>query len=57
MTALTERFLREFTEKDDLDDAVFLVHGAKLLQTAFGRSGLQLRCEKWKPKQCSTCLL
>ncbi len=46
MTALTERFLRELTEKHDLDDTVFLVDGAKHLQTALRRSGLRFRFEK-----------
>ncbi|MFC6767627.1 IS6 family transposase [Natrinema soli] len=45
-TALTERFLQELTEKHDLDDAVFLVDGAKHLQTALRRSGLRFRYEK-----------
>ncbi|WP_226483336.1 IS6 family transposase [Natrinema amylolyticum] len=45
-TALTERFLQELTEKHDIDDAVFLVDGAKHLQTALRRSGLRFRYEK-----------
>ncbi|UHQ95110.1 IS6 family transposase [Haloterrigena alkaliphila] len=45
-TALTERFLHELTEKYDLDDAVFLVDGAKHLQAALRRSGLRFRYEK-----------
>ena len=45
-TALTERFLQELTEKHNLDDAVFLVDGAKHLQTALRRSGLRFRYEK-----------
>ncbi|WP_436348116.1 IS6 family transposase [Natronorubrum sp. FCH18a] len=45
-TALTERFLQELTEKHDLDHAVFLVDGAKHLQTALRRSGLRFRYEK-----------
>ncbi|WP_436346811.1 IS6 family transposase [Natronorubrum sp. FCH18a] len=45
-TALTERFLQELTEKHDLDDTVFLVDGAKHLQTALRRSGLRFRYEK-----------
>ncbi|WP_226043268.1 IS6 family transposase [Natrinema sp. DC36] len=45
-TALTERFLHELREKHDLDDAVFLVDGAKHLQTALRRSGLRFRYEK-----------
>ncbi|AFO58809.1 transposase [Natrinema sp. J7-2] len=39
-TVLTERFLQELSEKHTLDDAVFLVDGAKHLQTALRRSGL-----------------
>jgi transposase-like protein len=45
-TALTERFLQELTEKHDLDDAVFLVDGAKHLRTALRRSGHRFRYEK-----------
>ncbi|WP_436348275.1 IS6 family transposase [Natronorubrum sp. FCH18a] len=45
-TALTERFLRELTEKHDLDDAVFLVDGAKHLQTALHHLGLRFRYQK-----------
>ena len=45
-TALTERFLRELSEKHDLDDVVFLVDGAKHLQTALRRSGFRFRYEK-----------
>ncbi|WP_436348979.1 IS6 family transposase [Natronorubrum sp. FCH18a] len=45
-TALIERFLRELTEKHDLDDAMFLVDGAKHFQTALRRSGLRFRYEK-----------
>jgi transposase-like protein len=45
-TALTERFLKELTEKHDLDDATFLVDGAKHLQTALRRSGLRFQYEK-----------
>ncbi len=45
-TALTEQFLRILTEKHDLDDTVFLVDGAKHLQTALRRSGLRFRYEK-----------
>ncbi|WP_084779320.1 IS6 family transposase [Natrinema sp. J7-2] len=45
-TVLTERFLQELSEKHDLDDAVFLVDGAKHLQTALRRSGLRFRYEK-----------
>ena len=42
-TALTERFLQERTEKHDLNDAVYLVDGAKHLQTAPRRFGLRIR--------------
>ncbi|PGF17253.1 IS6 family transposase [Natrinema sp. CBA1119] len=45
-TALTEWFLQELTEKHDLGDAVFLVDGAKHLQTALRRAGLRFRYEK-----------
>jgi putative transposase len=45
-TVLTERFLQELAEKHNLDDAVFLVDGAKHLQTALRRTGLRFRYEK-----------
>ncbi len=45
-TALTERFLRELTEKHDVEDAVFLVDGAHHLQTALRRRRLRFRYEK-----------
>jgi transposase-like protein len=45
-TALTELFLRELREKHDVSDAVFLVDGAKHLQTALRRSGLRFRYER-----------
>ncbi|WP_394348257.1 IS6 family transposase [Natrinema pallidum] len=45
-TALTERFLQELTEKHDVEDAVFLVDGARHLQTALRRHGLRFRYEK-----------
>jgi putative transposase len=45
-TVLTERFLQELAEKHNLDDAVFLVDGAKHLQTALRRTGLRFRFEK-----------
>jgi transposase-like protein len=44
-TALTEIFLRELREKHDVSDAVFLVNGARHLQTALRRSGLRFRYE------------
>jgi putative transposase len=45
-TALTGIFLRELREKHDVSDAVFLVDGARHLQTALRRSGLRFRCER-----------
>ncbi|WP_136602661.1 IS6 family transposase [Salinigranum halophilum] len=45
-TALTEIFLRELREKHDVSDAVFLVDGAKHLQTALRQSGLRFRYER-----------
>ncbi|QCC57181.1 IS6 family transposase (plasmid) [Natrinema thermotolerans] len=45
-TALTELFSQELTEKHDVENAVFLVDGAKHLQTALRRSGLRFRYEK-----------
>jgi transposase-like protein len=45
-TALTEIFLRELLEKHDASDAVFLVDGAKHLQTALRRLGLRFRYER-----------
>jgi putative transposase len=45
-TALTERFLQELREKHDVDDAVFLVDGAKHLQTALQRVGLRFQYER-----------
>ncbi|ELZ16935.1 transposase [Natrinema thermotolerans DSM 11552] len=45
-TALTELFLQELTEKHDVENAVFLVDGAKHLQAALRRSGLRFRYEK-----------
>ena len=45
-TALTEIFLRELREKHDVSDAVFLVDGARHLQTALRRSGLRFRYER-----------
>jgi len=44
-TVLTERFVQELSEKHNLDNAVFLVDGAKHLQTALRRSGLRFRYE------------
>jgi len=45
-TALTEIFLRELREKHDVSDAVFLVDGARHLQTALRPSGLRFRYER-----------
>ena len=55
-TALAELFLHELTEKHDLDDAVFLVDGAKHLQTALRRSGLRFRFRAMvgRPNRAST---
>ena len=39
-TGLTEIFLSELREKHDVESALFLVDGAKHLQTALQRSGL-----------------
>ena len=45
-TALTEIFLTELREKHDVESAVFLVDGAKHLQTALQRSGLRFQTER-----------
>jgi putative transposase len=45
-TALTEIFLRELREKHDIETAVFLVDGAKHLQTALHRAGLRFQHER-----------
>ncbi|WP_276272815.1 IS6 family transposase [Haloarcula litorea] len=42
-TALTEIFLRELRQKHDVESAVFLVDGAKHLQTALQRAGLRFQ--------------
>ncbi|SDY74502.1 IS6 family transposase [Halopenitus persicus] len=42
-TALTEIFLRELCQKHDVESAVFLVDGAKHLQTALSRAGLRFQ--------------
>ena len=44
-TGLTEIFLSELREKHDVETAVFLVDGAKHLQTAPDRHGLDCRYE------------
>ncbi|QCS42493.1 IS6 family transposase [Natrinema versiforme] len=45
-TALTEMFLRELTEKHDVEDAVFLVDSALWLKAALHHLGLRFRYEK-----------
>jgi len=45
-TALTEIFLNELREKHDVESALFLVGGAKHLQTALRRSGLRFQTER-----------
>ncbi|QGX94536.1 IS6 family transposase [Haloplanus rallus] len=45
-TALTEIFLNELREKHDVESALFLVDGAKHLQTALDRSGLRFQTER-----------
>ena len=42
-TTLTEIFLRELRQKHDVETAVFLVDGAKHLQTALQRAGLRFQ--------------
>ncbi|WP_276272932.1 IS6 family transposase [Haloarcula litorea] len=42
-TALTEIFLRELRQKHDVESTVFLVDGAKHLQTALQRAGLRFQ--------------
>jgi len=42
-TALTERFLRELIEKQDIEVAFFLVNGAQHLQTALRRRRRRFR--------------
>jgi putative transposase len=46
-TALTEIFLNELREKHDVESAVFLVDGAKHLQTALQRAGLRFQTEHY----------
>ena len=43
---LTELFLDELREKHDVESAVFLVDGAKHLQTALQRAGLRFQTER-----------
>jgi len=45
-TALTEIFLRELRQKHDVETAVFLVDGAKHLQTALQRAGLRFQMRR-----------
>jgi len=45
-TALTELFLNELLEKHDVESALFLVDGAKHLQTALHRAGLRFQTER-----------
>ena len=45
-TSATQIFLAELREKHSVESAVFLVDGAKHLQTALRRSGLRFRYEK-----------
>jgi len=45
-TTLTEIFLRELRHKHDVETAVFLVDGAKHLQTALQRAGLRFQMSR-----------
>jgi putative transposase len=45
-TAATRMFLRELSEKHDIENSLFLVDGAQHLQTALRRSGLRFRYVK-----------
>ena len=45
-TALTEHFLQELREKHDVENAVFLVDGAKHLHAALHRVGLRFQYER-----------
>ncbi|OYR53989.1 IS6 family transposase [Halorubrum halodurans] len=45
-TALTEIFLRELRQRHDVESSVFLVDGAKHLQTALSRAGLRFQTER-----------
>jgi putative transposase len=45
-TAATQMFLSELREKHDVESAVFLVDGAKHLQTALRRAGLRFHPER-----------
>jgi putative transposase len=45
-TALTEIFLRELRHGHDVEAAVFLVDGAKYLQTALDRAGLRFQMRR-----------
>jgi putative transposase len=45
-TALTQLFLRELRQKHDVESAMFLVDGAKHLQAALSRAGLQFQISR-----------
>ena len=45
-TALTEIFLRELRQKHDIETTVFLVDGARHLQTALQRAGLRFQIRR-----------
>ena len=45
-TVLTEMFLRELRQKHDVESTVFLVDGAKHLQTALQRAGLRFQMSR-----------
>ena len=45
-TVATRMFLRELAEKHDIENSLFLVDGARHLQTALRRSGLRFRVTK-----------
>jgi putative transposase len=46
-TVTTRIFLRELAEKHDIENSLFLVDGAKHLQTALRRCGLRFRVTKY----------
>jgi putative transposase len=45
-TAFTQIFLRELRQKHDVETAVFLVDGARHLQTALQRAGLRFQISR-----------
>ena len=45
-TALTDIFLKELRQKHDVETSVFLVKGAKHLQTALQRAGLRFQTQR-----------